>query len=93
MKAYAIARESLCAQANRWKDIYDLTVVKQKFQISQWILYFYSREYMRCSTKWSKMYVGTLLIVGIVFTTNVRIQKIRNSPSQVVDVDKFKVCR
>ena len=35
MKAYAIARESLCAQANRRKDIYDRTVVKQKFHIGQ----------------------------------------------------------
>ena len=39
------------------------------------------------------MYVGPKLIVDIVSATNVKIQKSRNSQSQVVHVDKLKVCR
>ena len=92
-KAYAIARESLCVQAKRRKVIYDRKVLKRKFHIEQWVWYFYPRKYKGCSPKWSKMYVGPLLIVGIVSATNVSVQKTRNSPREVVQVDKLKVCR
>ena len=40
-----------------------------------------------------KMYVGLMLIVDNVFATNVKIHKSRNGQSQVVHVDKLKVCR
>ena len=40
-----------------------------------------------------KMYVGPMLIVDIVSATNVNMQKSRNRQSQVVHVDKLKVCR
>ena len=33
-----------------------------------------------------------MLIVEVIFASNVKIQKLRNSPSQVVHVDKLKVC-
>ena len=39
------------------------------------------------------MYVGPMLTVDIISATNVKIQKSRNSPSQVVHMDKLKVCR
>ena len=40
-----------------------------------------------------KIYVGPMLIVDIVSITNVKIQRSRNCQSQVVRVDKLKVCR
>ena len=39
------------------------------------------------------MYVGPMLIVDVIFATNVKIQKSCNSPSQVVHVDKLKGCQ
>ena len=63
----------------------------RKFSNDQSVLYFYPRRYKE--PKWSKMYVGSMLIVDVISATNVKIQKSRNSPSQVVHVDKLKVCR
>ena len=53
---------------------------------------FSSTEVQGRSPKWSKMYVGPMLIVDIVSATNLKIQKSRNSQSQVVHVHKLKVC-
>ena len=92
-KAYAIARENLRVQASRRKDVYHRKVVKTKFRVGQWVWYFYPWRYKGRSPKWSKLYVGPMLIVDIVSTTNVKIQKSRNSRSQVVHVDKLKVFR
>ena len=92
-KAYAIARASLSVQASRRKDVYDRKVVRRKFSIGQWVWYFYPPRYKGRSPKWSTMYVGSMLIVNVISATNVKIQKSRNSPSQVVRVDKLKVCR
>ena len=39
------------------------------------------------------MYVGPMLIVDVISATNVKLQKSCSSPSQVVYVDKLKVCR
>ena len=39
------------------------------------------------------MCVGPMLIVDFIFATYIKMQKSRNSPSQVVDVDKLNVCR
>ena len=74
-KAYAIARESRCVQAKRRKYIYDRKVLKRKFNIGQWMLYFYPKKYNGRSPKWSKIYYGPLLIVGIISVTNVGVQK------------------
>ena len=85
--------ENLGVQANRRKDIYDRKVVEQKFRVGQRVCYFYPRKYKGRSPKWAKTYVGPLLILGVVSVTNVKVQKTRNIPSQVVHVDKLKVCR
>ena len=92
-KAYAIAWASLSGQASRRKDVYDRKVVRRKFSIGQWVWYFYSRIYKGRSTKWSKMYVGSMLIVDVFSATNVNIQKSRINKSRVVHVDKLKDCR
>ena len=39
------------------------------------------------------MYVGPMLIVEVISATNVKTRKSGKSPSQVVHVDKLKVCR
>ena len=39
------------------------------------------------------MYVCPMLIVDVISATNVKVQKSRKSLSQVVHVDKLKVCR
>ena len=78
-KAYAIARENLRVQASRRKDVYDSKVVKKKFRVAQWVWYFYPQRYKGRLPKWSKMYVGPMLIVDIVSATNAKIQKARNS--------------
>ena len=41
----------------------------------------------------AKKYASPMLIVDIVSNTNFKIQKSRNSQSQVVHVDKLKICR
>ena len=92
-KAYAIARASLSVQESRRKDVYDRRVVRRKFSISQWVWYFIHGDIKGGRPKWSKMYVGPMLIVDVISATNVKIQKSRNSPSQVVHVHKMKVCR
>ena len=92
-KAYAIARENLRVQASQRKDVYDREVVKKKFRVDQWMWYFYPRRYKWRSPKWSNMYVGPMIIVDMVSPTNLKIQNSRKSQSQMVHVDKLKVCR
>ena len=91
--AIPIARASLSVQKSRRKDVYDRRVLSRKFSISQWLWYFIHGDIKGGRPKWSKMYVGPMLIVDVISATNVKIQKSRNSPSQVVRVDKLKVCR
>ena len=81
-KAYAIARATLSVQARRREGVYDRKVVMWKFSNDQSVWYFYPRSYKE--PKLSKMYVGSMLIVDVISATNVKIQKSRNSPSQVV---------
>ena len=83
----------MCSSKSTERYIYDRKVVKQKFRNGQWVWYFYPKNYKGRSPTWAKTYVCPLLIVAVVSVTNVRVQKTRNRPSQVVHVDNLKMCR
>ena len=72
-KEYDIVRKNLTVQASPRKDVYDCKIMKQKFRVGQWVWYFCPRRNKGRSLKWSKMYVGPMLIVDIVSATNVKI--------------------
>ena len=88
--------------------VYDKKVVKRQFTMGtvhgKWNmgtvhhtihhgLVFLPRRYVGRSPKWSKTYIGPLLVVGVVSGTNVRIQRHHRSRPIIVHVDKPKPCR
>jgi len=51
-QCYALAREQLRVSAERRKRDYDIRVRKIKFDVGDWVWYWYPRRYKNKSPKW-----------------------------------------
>jgi len=90
--AYQIAREHLRKNAERRKSCYDIRVREQKFQVGDWVWYYYPRRYRRKSPKWQKHYTGPFLVVRVTLPSNYVLQRSLRSKPFVVHADKLKKC-
>ena len=88
-RSYEIARKSLQVEARRRKDLYDRRVLQRRFPVGTWVWYYYPRRYVCRTPKWSKTYIGPMLVVEVGSATNVRIQRKRRGKSMLVHVDKL----
>jgi len=86
-------RESLGLNADKSKKMYDMKVRPNVYAVGDWVFYFCPRHRMGRSPKWQNFYSGPYLIVEILGTVNVRIQKTAKASAMVVHVDKLKMCK
>lgn len=91
-EAYGYAREQLQVAAERRKTDYDIRVKQQKFNVGEWVWYYYPRRYRGKSPKWQKNYVGPYLVVRVIEPSNYVLQKSSKANPFVVHVDKIKRC-
>ena len=91
-ECYSIARQHLKEAARRRKDDYDLTVHQKKFEVGQWVWYYYPRRYHRRTPKWCKTYDGPFLVVRVIEPSDYVIQKTPKSTPITVHRDKLKIC-
>ena len=73
------------------KNLYDRRFLQRRFSVGTWVWYYYPRRYVGRTPKYSKIYI--MLVVEVVFTTNVRIPWNRISKSMLVHIDKLKLCK
>jgi hypothetical protein len=74
-QAYEVAREKLRDAALRRKAAYDIRVKNQKFNVGDWVWYWYPRRFRAKSPKWQKNYTGSFLIVRIIEPVNYILQR------------------
>ena len=91
-ECYAAAREHLEVAAERRKKDYDIKVKMRKFNVGDWVYYFYPRRYVKRSPKWTRNYDGPFLVVDIFPPSDYVIQRSKRSTPQVVHGDKLKFC-
>lgn len=84
--AYQIAREHLRKNAERRKSSYDIRVREQKFQVGDWVWYYYPR---RMSPKWHKHCIRPFLVVCVILPSNYVLQRSLRSKPFVVHADKL----
>ena len=89
-EAFRLVRQNLKASLDRNKKYYDLKVKPNKYEIGDFVYYFYPRKYEKKSQKWQKMYIGPMLVIKVLGPTNYLIQKSPRSVPLVVHVDKLK---
>jgi len=89
-KAFALARKSLSAMAERRKKRYDMRVRPKDYAVCEWVYYFCPRQRIGLSPKWQKFYSRPFMIVAILEPVNLRIQKTTRSGALVVHVDKIE---
>ena len=70
-----------------------MRVRKQNIRVGTWVWYYHPRRWTGRSPKWTRNYVGPMLVTRVLSPTNVCIQKGRRSNPQVVHVDKLKPYR
>jgi hypothetical protein len=90
--AYNIVRDELKQAANRNKRYYDMSVRPTKFQAGDWVYYYNPRRYTGKSEKWSRKYIGPMLVLKQLGPVNYLLQKTKNSLPFVSHVDKMKRC-
>jgi len=91
-KAFALAREALGAAAERSKKRYDMRVKLTNYQVGNWVYYFCPRHRVGRFPKWQRFYSGPILVMEILGTVNLKIQKSARANMMVVHVDKVKQC-
>jgi len=87
-----LAREKLCASAEKRKRSYDVKVKTEQFKVGDWVFYHYPRRFQSRSAKWQKSYTGPYLVVHVIKPVNCILQKSPKSKPFVVHVDKLKKC-
>jgi hypothetical protein len=88
--AYNLARTQLGSQAERRKQYYDMNVREKKFQVNDWVWYFYPRRRNGRSPKWQRLYTGPYLIVDQIGPVNFIIKK--SAKADPLVVHKLKLC-
>ena len=90
--AYGRAREHLQADAERRKTDYGIRVRQQKFNVGDWVWYYYLRRYKGKSPKLQKNYIWPYVIIRVIEPSNYVLQKSPKAKPFVVHVDKIKQC-
>jgi len=90
--AYDIARAELQQAANRNKRYYDMSVRPAKFAPGDWVFYYNPRRYTGKSEKWSRKYIGPMLVLKQLGPVNYLLQKSKKALPFVSHVDKLKRC-
>ena len=91
-QAYQITRDRLKVTAQKRKSYYGLGVRAKQFPVGSSVRYYYSRQYLKRSTKWSFVYVGPYKVVKRLSDLTYIIQKSPRDKELVVHVDKLKLC-
>ena len=91
-QAYQITRDRLKVTAQKRKSYYDLGVRAKQFPVGSSVWYFYPRQYLKRSKKWSFVYVGPYKVVKQLSDLTYVIQKSPRDKDLVVHVDKLKLC-
>ena len=91
-RAFDTTRTHLKQAACRRKGRYDIGVREQVFQTGQWVWYYYPRRRKGLTPKWQNWYTGPYLVIRLVDSHNVVIQKTRRSRPIVTHRDKLKAC-
>jgi len=90
--AYEAVRQSLCLNANRMTNRYNLRVRPKQFNVGCWVYYYNPRRYVGKSPKWQKMFTGPFLVVRCIGPVNVVLQLSKRARPFVSHVDKLKPC-
>ena len=90
--AYALARKHLGIAAERRKTAYDIRTREAKFEVGDWVWYWYPRKYRSKSLKWQKCYIGPYLITHKIEPVNYVLQKSAKAKPFVVHLNKLKKC-
>ena len=91
-QAYQITRDRLKVTAQKRKSYYDLGVRVKQFPVGSSVWYYYPRQYLKRSKKWSFVYVGPYKVVKRLSDLTYVIQKSPRDKELVVHVDKLKLC-
>ena len=90
--AYETVPNHLKATAMKRKAYYDASVRARSFEIGSRVWYFYPRQFVRRSKKWSFVYVELYTALRKISDLNYEIQKSKRDKLIVVHVDKLKLC-
>jgi hypothetical protein len=63
--AYSLARQHLQVAAERRKAYYDIRVQEKRYQVGDWVWYYYPRRRKSRSPKWQKFFTGPFLITRV----------------------------
>jgi len=91
-KAFTVAPEMLGKAAERSKKPYDMRVKPTTYKVGDWVYYFCPRHRVGRSPKWQRFYSGPFLVIELLGTVNLRIQKSARANPMVVYIDKVKQC-
>jgi transposase InsO family protein len=91
-KAFEIARLTLKRCAERRKQYYDSRVRQHEYNVGDWVYYYSPRRYRGRNVKWARNYLGPMLLVKVLSSTNVVLQQTKTSRPFVVHIDKIKKC-
>ena len=90
--AYETVRNHLKLNAKKRKAYYDASVRARSFEVGSRVWYFYPRQYVRRSKKWSFAYVGPYTVLRKISDLSYEIQKSRKDKPIIVHIDKLKLC-
>jgi len=89
-EAYKLVSEHIGQAAERNKKYYDLRVRPQKYAVGNWVYYFNPRHYQGRQDKWSRKFIGPMLVTRVMPPVNVQLQKSRNARPFITHIDKLK---
>ena len=89
--AYAMVRNNLNEAAIRNKRHYDIRVHPATFKTGDWVWYFNPRRVRGKQEKWRRKYTGPFLVIKVIGTTNVVLQKTKKAKPFCTHVDKVKL--
>ena len=89
-KAHELVRDLTKRYVTIQKRRYDLRVRPKEFSSGDWVYYLYPRKRIGRSPKWTRMYTGPYLVVGVLNSLLYRIQRSARSKPILVHVDKLK---
>ena len=90
-RSHEVVRDTTRQYVTVQKRRYDLRVRPKKFKVGDWVYYLYPRKRVGRSPKWTRMYTGPYLVVGVLNSLLHRIQRSARSKPILVHVDKLKM--
>jgi len=90
--AYDQVRENTKQYARYNKRYYDLKVRPKQFQPGQWVWYLNLRKALGKQQKWISQYEGPYLVLRVLSSHSIEIQKNSRTAPKIVHVDKLKPC-